>query len=228
MRHHFEQQLETLHNSLIYMGALCEDAIACATKALLDDNADLRERALSLEQDINVMERDIEQLCVRLLLRQQPVAGDLRQITAAQKMITDMERIGDQAADIAELSVFMSGSPVKRDVHIAEMARATIKMLTDSIDSFVRLDYDQAWAVIHYDDVVDNLFTTVRGELIDVLTKDGSLGGECLDLLMIAKYFERIGDHAENLAEWVLYAVTGDRRMEGEEGETQDDLHSGG
>ncbi len=228
MRHQFEQQLETLHNNLIYMGALCEDAIACATKALLDGNADLRERALSLEQDINVMERDIEQLCVRLLLRQQPVASDLRRITAAQKMITDMERIGDQAADIAELSVFMENSPVKRDVHIADMARATIKMLTDSIDSFVRLDYDQAWAVIRYDDVVDNLFTTVRGELIDVLVKDGSLGGECLDLLMIAKYFERIGDHAENLAEWVLYAITGDRRMEGEEGEAQNDLHSGG
>ncbi|MFV0399419.1 MAG: phosphate signaling complex protein PhoU [Oscillospiraceae bacterium] len=228
MRHQFEQQLETLHNNLIYMGALCEDAIACATKALLDGNAELRERALSLEQDINVMERDIEQLCVRLLLRQQPVASDLRRITAAQKMITDMERIGDQAADIAELSVFMEDSPVKRDVHIADMARATIKMLTDSIDSFVRLDYDQAWAVIRYDDVVDNLFTTVRGELIEVLTKDGSLGGECLDLLMIAKYFERIGDHAENLAEWVLYAITGDRRMEGEEGEAQDDLHSGG
>lgn len=228
MRHQFEQQLETLHNNLIYMGALCEDAIACATKALLDGNADLRERALSLEQDINIMERDIEQLCVRLLLRQQPVASDLRRITAAQKMITDMERIGDQAADIAELSVFMEDSPVKRDVHIADMARATIKMLTDSIDSFVRLDYDQAWAVIRYDDVVDNLFTTVRGELIDVLVKDGSLGGECLDLLMIAKYFERIGDHAENLAEWVLYAITGDRRMEGEEGEARDDLHSGG
>ncbi|MBP1758110.1 MAG: phoU [Firmicutes bacterium] len=228
MRHQFEQQLETLHNNLIYMGALCEDAIACATKALLDGNADLRERALSLEQDINIMERDIEQLCVRLLLRQQPVASDLRKITAAQKMITDMERIGDQAADIAELSAFMVDSPVKRDVHIADMARATIKMLTDSIDSFVRLDYDQAWTVIRYDDVVDNLFTTVRGELIEVLTKDGNLGGECLDLLMIAKYFERIGDHAENLAEWVLYAVTGDRRMEGEEGEAQNGLHSGG
>ena len=241
MRRQFEKQLETLHNNLICMGALCEDAIASASKALLDEDDALREKAIFLEQDINLIERDLEQMCVRLLLHQQPMASDLRRITAAQGMIVDMERIGDQAADIAELSKFMKGSSVKSDVHIAEMARATIKMVTESIDSFVKENPKQAKAVIDYDDVVDDLFSKVKEELIATLINDSSptsgsiaggsiadgsptsgsiadgslasdgLASDTLDLLMIAKYFERIGDHAVNIAEWVLYSITGNR-----------------
>lgn len=228
MRNRFEEQLELLHTKLIHMGALCEDAIACATKALLDGNEDLRQKAIVLEQDIDIMEREIEQMCVRLLLRQQPVAGDLRKVTAAQKMITDMERIGDQAADIAEIISYLNGSPVKSDIHISDMARATIKMVTDSVDSFVRLDVEQAKAAIAYDDVVDELFHRVRNELVALLKENSSLASDCLDLLMIAKYFERIGDHAQNIAEWVLYAISGSRELSFEEGAQEDDLSSGG
>ncbi|MEA4969722.1 MAG: phosphate signaling complex protein PhoU [Candidatus Pelethousia sp.] len=217
MRRRFDEQLELLHTSMIRMGALCEDAIASATKALLEGDASFGEKAVALEQDINLLEREIEQICVRLLLHQQPVAGDLRTITAAQKMVTDMERIGDQAADIAELSAFMQGSSVGSDIHIADMARATIKMVTDSIDSFVAGNQVKARAVIAYDDVVDDLFSKIKGELIEQLVQDSSLAEECLDLLMIAKYFERIGDHAENIAEWVLYALTGSKAGNGPE-----------
>lgn len=213
MRPRFEKQMETLHMSLIHMGALCEDIIANAAKALLDGNELFLEKTVSIEDEINLLERDIEQMCVRLLLREQPVAGDLRRITAAQKMITDMERIGDQGLDIAELSVFMKGSPVKSDIHISDMARATIKMVTDSIDSYVNDNLEQAKAVIAYDDVVDDLFTEIKQELVQQIMNDSRLAGDCLDLLMIAKYFERIGDHATNIAEWVLYSVTGSREL---------------
>lgn len=209
MRRRFDEQLEQLHTSMIRMGALCEDAIANATRALLEGDETFQEKTKSLEQDIDALEREIEQICVRLLLHQQPVASDLRTITAAQKMVTDMERIGDQALDIAELSVFMRGSPVGSDVHIADMARATSTMVTDSIDSFVTANPTKARAVIAYDDVVDGLFSVIKQELIVQLLNDSKLAGDCLDLLMIAKYFERIGDHAQNIAEWVLYAITG-------------------
>jgi phosphate transport system protein len=188
---------------------MCEEAISCAIEGLLGENEELRQQAIVLENDIDLKEREIENYCVHLLLRDQPVAGDLRRITAAQKMITDMERIGDQAADIAELSVFMKGSSVKSDVHIGDMAREVIKMLTDSIDAFVGNDADKANAVIQYDDIVDALFTTVKGELIERIAADPSTGEACLDLLQIAKYLERIGDHATNIAECVVYALPG-------------------
>ncbi|GHU67949.1 phosphate transport system regulatory protein PhoU [Clostridia bacterium] len=213
MRKRYDEQLETMHTSLIQMGALCEDAIAGAAKALLDGDSVYKEKTCALELEIGMIEREIEQTCVRLLLHQQPMATDLRHVTAAQKMINDMERIGDQAADIAELSVFMQGSPVKSDVHIADMARATSKMVTESIDSFVKKDLALARAVIAYDDVVDDLFTDIKRELIERLTKDSEYASECLDLLMIAKYFERIGDHATNIAEWVTYYLTGSREV---------------
>lgn len=213
MRRHFHHQLELLHISLIQMGALCEDAIASAAKALLDGDDILREKAIGLEREIGFMERDIEQMCVRLLLREQPVASDLRQVTAAQKIITDMERIGDQAADIAELSRLMKGRFLNSGIHIGDMARATIKMVTDSIDAFVKADLEQAKAVIGYDDVVDGLFAKVKQELAAQLVQDNSLAEDCLDLLMVAKYLERIGDHAENIAGWVLYAMTGCRDL---------------
>ena len=187
MRVKFEAQLERLNVELITMGALCEEVISGAAKALLDGDSGLRETVLAAERDINQKERDIESLCMKLLLQQQPVARDLRTISSALKMISDMERIGDQAADIA---------------------RATIKMVTDSVDSFVRKDLGLAEAVISSDDVVDDLFLQVREELIRRIGM-GDSGEVCIDLLMIAKYLERIGDHAVNIAEWVEYSLTG-------------------
>ena len=211
MRESFRNQLDTLHTELIQMGALCEDAIACAIKGLVEEDDSLREKAIRFEVEINQKEREIEDFCLRLLIREQPVAGDLRQISAAQKMITDMERIGDQATDIAEISAFMAGSPIKSDVHIADMARATVNMLRDSIDSFVTGDIVKAREVVAYDDVVDDLFVKIKGELVYQITQDNARGGDCLDLMMIAKYLERIGDHAVNIAEQVVYTITGER-----------------
>jgi phosphate transport system protein len=214
MRDSYRKQLDTLHVSLIRMGAFCEEAIAKAVKGLLEEDLSLAKEVAQTEREIDLMEREIEAFCLRLLLREQPVAGDLRQITAAQRIITDMERIGDQAADIAELSAFMVGSPVKSDIRIGDMASAAVKMLTDSVDSFVGNDLEKARRVIAYDDVVDDLFDKVKSELIALIAKDGKSGGACLDLLMIAKYLERIGDHATNIAEWVEYSITGNRRGE--------------
>ena len=211
MRETFRNQLNSLHTELIQMGALCEDAIASAIKGLVDEDDSLREKAILLENEINQKEREIEDFCLRLLIREQPVAGDLRQISAAQKMIADMERIGDQAADIAEISAFMTGSPIKSDVHIADMARATVSMLQNSIDSFVTGDIGKAREVVAYDDVVDDLFVKIKGELVCQITQDNAHGSACLDLLMIAKYLERIGDHAVNIAEQVVYTITGER-----------------
>jgi phosphate transport system protein len=212
MRDGYRKRLETLHTELIRMGALCEDAIASAAKGLLDELPEYREKAIKLESEIDAYEREIEALCVKLLFREQPVAGDLRQITSAHKIITDMERIGDQAADIAEISAFMVGSSVKSDIHIADMARATINMLSESVDSFVAGDLEKARGVIESDDIVDDLFSKIKGELISSIANNPLLGEDCLDLLMIAKYLERIGDHAVNIAEWVVYSITGERK----------------
>jgi phosphate uptake regulator len=314
MRAGYQKQLEGLHTALIHMGALCEEAIACAVRGLLDDDRALREKAAQLERDTDLKEREIEAICVRLLLREQPVASDLRQITAAQRMVTDMERIGDQAADIAFLAEAMypsgtagslgggaegesggnrrqagaadgtagslgggvegegggdrrqagatdgaagslergakgesggdrrqagaadgaagsleggaegeSGPPTERKkgkgglglivggVHIGEMAEAATEMLTACVDSFVAGDLNKAREVVMMDDRVDDLFRKVKGELLTMITEDPQSGGACLDLLMIAKYLERIGDHAVNIAEWVVYSISGDR-----------------
>ena len=208
MRVKFEAQLERLNVELITMGALCEVVISGAAKALLDGDSGLRETVLAAERDINQKERDIESLCMKLLLQQQPVARDLRTISSALKMISDMERIGDQAADIAEITRDIADNSIKDLVPIGDMARATIKMVTDSVDSFVRKDLGLAEAVISSDDVVDDLFLQVREELIRRIGM-GDSGEVCIDLLMIAKYLERIGDHAVNIAEWVEYSLTG-------------------
>ena len=209
MRNRFNEQLEQLNVELIKIGALCEEAISAATKAYVEGDRELGERARSLEQDIDHKERDIESQCMKLLLRQQPVAKDLRAVSAALRMISDMERIGDQAADIAEIALYMEKSAILRQVPMEEMALAAIKMVTDSVDSFVRGDLALAHSVIAQDDQVDSLFLSVR-EKLTVLIAGGENGGLCLDLLMIAKYFERIGDHACNIAQWVEYAITGD------------------
>ena len=205
MRSKFDEQLALMKNELIQMGALCEEAISLAAKSLNEGNKALAEKAMALDTEIDQMERDIETLCLKLLLQQQPVARDLRQISAALKIITDMERIGDQAADIAEIVLAMlTEGYVPEDVgNIWEMAAEAIKMVTESVDSYVRQDMDQAREVIEHDDIVDAYFIRVR-------TVVNPADGECaLDLLMIDKYLERIGDHATNIAEWVLFSVTG-------------------
>ncbi len=208
MRNRFNEQLSQLNTELIVMGALCEEAISKAAKYLIDNDEELKETVFETDRQIDQKERDIENLCMKLLLQQQPVASDLRTISSALKMISDMERIGDQASDIAEIVCFVNKCNIGSKVHIADMARATIKMVTDSIDSFVKKDINIAYDVIKHDDIVDGLFLKVKNELISDV-RDENDAEALIDLLMIAKYFERIGDHAENIAEWVIYSLTG-------------------
>ena len=209
MRNRFDEQLNTLNNELITMGALCEEAISSAVKLLIDNDVKMKENVLDADKQIDQKERDIETLCMKLLMQQQPVASDLRIISSALKMISDMERIGDQASDIAEIAEYAYGSGMESETHIADMARATIQMVTDSIDSFVKKDVDLAHTVIEHDNIVDDLFDKVKSELISAIENKAANAEALIDLLMIAKYFERIGDHAENIAEWVIYSITG-------------------
>ena len=214
MRNRFDQQLETLNAELITMGALCEEAVMYAMQALFKGDMDMAEKAFEAERQIDQKEREIENLCMRLLLQQQPVARDLRQISAALKMITDMERIGDQAQDIAEIVTFLKGRTAEHDDILCQMARATISMVTESVDAFVKHDTIKAEAVLAADDTVDAYFRQVKQALISRIAADPADGEYALDLLMIAKYFERIGDHATNIAEWVIFSITG-RHKEG-------------
>lgn len=209
MRNRFDEQLNTLNNELITMGALCEEAISSAVKLLIYNDVKMKENVLDADKQIDQKERDIEVLCMKLLMQQQPVASDLRTISSALKMISDMERIGDQAYDIAEIAEYAYGSGMESETHIADMARATIGMVTDSIDSFVKKDIALAHTVIEHDNTVDDLFDKVKSELINAVQQRAVYAEELIDLLMIAKYFERIGDHAENIAEWVIYSITG-------------------
>ena len=209
MRNKFDSQLEKLNLELITMGALCEDAISASVKAMLDGDEALCDKVFAADAEIDQKERDIEAICMKLLLQQQPVARDLRVISSALKMISDMERIGDQASDIAEITKFIKNSNVQSRVHISDMAAAAIKMVTDSVDSFVKKDLSLARSVMEYDDKVDNLFDCVKDELVRLISEDRANGEFCIDLLMIAKYLERIGDHAVNIAEWVEYSITG-------------------
>ena len=208
MRSRFDEQLALLNKELIKMGALCEEAIALAAKALTTADAELAAKVIPVDTEIDHMERSIESMCLKLLLSQQPVARDLRQISAALKMITDMERIGDQASDIAEIITFLGGRPASCE-HIVEMAKASINMVTESVDAFVKRDISIAEKVIAHDDVVDDYFDKVKAALIEMIAKNPGDGEYALDILMIAKYFERIGDHATNIAEWVEFSVTG-------------------
>ncbi len=211
MRNRFDEQLELLNVELIRMGALCEDAISYASRTLMGEG-DFAQEVYKADHEIDQKEREIEDLCMRLLLQQQPVAKDLRQVSSALKMISDMERIGDQASDIAEICGFVDDREAKSRLHIRDMADATMRMVTQSIDSYVKRDLNIAKEVVRYDDVVDDLFGKVKQELIGMLgagSTDEKLGEFCIDMLMIAKYFERIGDHATNIAEWVEYSITG-------------------
>ena len=209
MRNRFDEQLDLLNNSLISMGALCETAIAGTIKALLCHDLRLAEEVIATDKEIDQKEKEIEALCLKLILHQQPVARDLRQISAALKMITDMERIGDQAEDVAEIVCFLNGRTPEDEGLMTEMARATIKMVTESVDAYVKRDILLAEKVVGDDDTVDRYFDQVKNRLIEKIAQDPGDGEYALDLLMIAKYLERIGDHAVNIAQWVIFSVTG-------------------
>ena len=209
MRSRFDEQLATLNKELIEMGALCEEAIADAAKALMTADEKTAAKVEPLEAEINQKERDIESLCLKMLLQQQPVARDLRQISAALKMITDLERIGDQASDIAEIITFIDKKAGVDCEPICLMAEATIRMVTERIDAFIKRDVGIAQQAIAHDDTVDDYFLKVKRSLINMIAQRPADGEHALDLLMIAKYFERIGDHAVNIAEWVIFSVTG-------------------
>ena len=214
MRSRIDEQLAQLNKQLIEMGALCEEVISMASRALMDGDLPLAAKVAPLDAEIDQKERDIENLCLKLLLQQQPVAKDLRQISAALKMITDRERIGDQAEDIAEIIKFLNGRTVENGALIREMASAAIKMVTESVDAFVKHDIMLAEKVVSDDDIVDRYFDQVKQKLIERIAQQPADGEYALDLLMIAKYFERIGDHAVNLAEWVIFSVTGVHKEE--------------
>lgn len=209
MRNRFDEQLELLNREMTEMGAMCETLIEAAIKGLMTGDTFWTQQVKAEGYMVDEMERSIESRCMKLLLHQQPVAKDLRQISAALKMITDMERIGDQAEDIAEISTYIKGhSPESMGV-IGEMAQATIQMVTGSIDAYVRKDIRLAEKVIARDDSVDEYFIKMKKIIIKWIADNPEDGEFALDLLMIAKYLERIGDHATNIAEWVIYSLTG-------------------
>lgn len=209
MRSRFDEQLALLNRELTTMGAMCEEAIALVAESLSKGEKQMAKKVVALDNEIDQMERDIEALCLKLLLQQQPVARDLRQISAALKMITDMERIGDQAEDIAEIIAFLDGHTIPAHTQIHEMAKAASRMVTDSVDAYVKKDLTLAQSVMINDDIVDDCFCEVKRDLIKEIAKNPTEGEYALDLLMIAKYFERIGDHATNIAEWVQFSITG-------------------
>ena len=211
MRNLYQEQLWNLNQELIQMGAACEEIIALAAQSLTAYSDELEGKTAQVGSVIDESERTIENICLKLLLRQQPVARDLRQISAAMKMITDMERIGDQAEDIVDLIPKMSRSA--EESQLQDMAKAAQTMVTEAVDAYVKQDVYLAKAVQMHDDVVDNYFVRVKSGLIDMIAQNPEEGEYALDLLMIAKYFERIGDHATNIAEWVEYSVTGEHKQ---------------
>ena len=210
MRSRFDEQLNNLHNELIEMGAYVEQAIADATKALIQQDVALAKKIIASDDIVDDKEKEIESLCLKLILQQQPVARDLRLVSAVLKMITDLERIGDHASDISEITLLLAGKQyVKKMEHIPQMAEATMKMVTESIDAFVKNDLKLAREVIASDDIVDDLFGVVKNELIEIIKENADHSDQAIDLIIIAKYFERIGDHATNIAEWVVFSLTG-------------------
>lgn len=209
MRSQLDEQLFTLNKKMIEMGAMCEHSIALSAQALLEGDIGVALAVRAHGHEIDQMEREIEAICLKLLLRQQPVARDLRQISAALKMVTDMERIGDQAEDIAEIIPYLGGRTGAELADFRPMAEAACRMVTESIDAYVKQDVELAKRVVERDDVVDACFARVKETLIGMISENTADGEYALDLLMIAKYFERIGDHASNIAEWVEFSVTG-------------------
>lgn len=209
MRKRYSQQLEILHSEMVEMGELCEVSIKYAMNGLLTGDLEQADRAMQLSHELDEKESTIETLCLKMILQQQPVAGDLRQISAALKMITDMERIGDQAEDIAEISKLHDISHWAKTIPVEEMSKVVMKMVTQSVDAYVNNDIELAKAVILNDDMADNYFDEIKEALIERISSDRKSGEYAIDLLMISKYLERIGDHATNIAEWVEYSVTG-------------------
>ena len=213
MRNRFDRQLSTLNDELIEMGSMIEKSIETAIKALVNQDVDLARHAIEADEEIDRQERIIEDLCLKLLLQQQPVAKDLRLISSALKMITDMERIGDHASDISEITIALADQPyIKKLEHIQQMAKETMIMLVGSIEAFVDKDLEKANEVIKRDDVVDDLFDKVKKELMQMIHENADKGEQAADLLMVAKYMERIGDHATNISEWVIFSITGEHK----------------
>ena len=210
MRNRFDRQLQQLNEELIEMGEHIEYAIEMASNAFATQDCEKAKEAISYDTEIDQQERDIEALCMKLLLQQQPVAKDLRLISSAFKMITDMERIGDHAADISEMTILMAGTPYIRNIeHLQTMAKEAMVMLVKSIEAYVEKDLEKAEKVIESDDVIDDLFDQIKAELIDAIHQNPDNGEQAADLLMVSKYLERIGDHATNIAEWVIFSITG-------------------
>lgn len=209
MRNRFDEQLFLLKRELIEMGSMCEEAILNASHLVDGADKKLIEQVKTNSRAIDQIERNIENRCMKLLLHEQPVASDLRLISAALKMITDMERIGDQAEDIAEITKYLNGEKISEIEILKDMAKQTIKMLSKSVDAFVKSDISLAKIVIEEDDIVDNYFSKIKCGIISLISENNSNGELALDMLMIAKYLERIGDHATNIAEWVIYSITG-------------------
>lgn len=210
MRARFDQELTAMHDDLIAMASIVETAISRAVEALKYRDPKLAQQTMDGDREIDQKERAIESTCLKLLLQQQPVARDLREISTALKMITDMERIGDLAEDIAEVTLFLCERPTYvAPQQVSYMAEATIKMVRDAIDSFILKDLAKAHSVIEYDDIVDNLFVETRQELIQTIHDSVEGAEQAMDIMMIAKYFERIGDHAVNISEWVEFSITG-------------------
>ena len=208
-RKYYDEQLDALHAELINMGQMISGAIGKAVAALLSrDTASARE-VIAYDEEVDRQERVVETMCYKLLLSQQPVAGDLRRVSSALKIITDMERIGDHAADISELTLMLDALPRMSNAHLREMAAQTTEMLLHSLEAYVEQDMDKAHAVIAQDDAVDALFVAVKRDLVEAIRVDPQAGEAAADLLMAAKYFERIGDHATNIAEWAIFAHTG-------------------
>jgi phosphate transport system protein len=211
VRSRLDTQLQQLNMEIIKMGALIESAIENAVKALKNKDCNLAKEIIEFDTKIDDKEKEIQSMCLKLLLQQQPVARDLRLISSALKMITDMERIGDQAADISELTLLLADSNFTTNIKkMEQIAEATIKMVNESINAFVNKDLELAKSVIDYDDVVDSLFVEIKSDLIELVREDKDSGESAIDLIMVAKYFERIGDHTTNIAEWVVFAITGE------------------
>lgn len=210
MRNRFDRQLSQLNDELIEMGSMIEKAIENAINALVNKDIDLAKEVIESDEDIDHQERTIENICMKLLLQQQPVAKDLQLVSSALKMITDMERIGDHAADISEMTVWMQSKEYTQHLErIQQMAKVTMVMLVGSINAFVNKNLEQAREVIARDDEVDALFLNVKSEVIQWIREGVDQGEQVADLLMVAKYFERIGDHATNISEWVIFSITG-------------------
>lgn len=212
MRRELVKQLNRLYVELIKMGSLCEKAISLSAELLVKKSDSIMKEVFEVDMEIDGKEKEIESFCMMLLLKQQPVAKDFREVSAALKMVSDLERIGDQAADIADLSRYIRGENIHGLLHINDMAASTVTMVTESVDAFVKGNLELARKVIQDDDIVDGLFKRVRGELIQMIQEKQIEAETALDLLMAAKYLERIGDHAVNLAEWVEYSITGERK----------------